>query len=81
MCFYSPDYKFTVERITLNKNNKFSNHHYSVLMLLATLYHTCILHIYVWLSICSHIIAKQHFRDRTTNIMVSVQPAYTETVT
>jgi hypothetical protein len=52
MCFYSPDYKFTVERITLNKNNKFLNHHYSVLMDLAT-----------------------------TIVMVSVQPAYTETVT
>jgi hypothetical protein len=46
LCFYSPDYKLTVERITLNKNN-FLNHHYSILMHLATLYHTCILRIYM----------------------------------
>jgi hypothetical protein len=95
MCFYSADYKFTVERTSLNKNNKFLNHHYSVSIHLATLYHSCILHTniyiyiyiyiymvrHVWLSICSHIIAKQYFRDRTTIIMVNVQPSYTETVT
>ena len=51
LCFYSPDYKFTVERITLNRKNKFLNHCYSILMHLATLYNTCILS----LSLCLYI--------------------------
>jgi hypothetical protein len=49
LCVYSPEYKFIVERITLNKNNKFLNHHYLVLMHLSTVYHTCVPHIYIYI--------------------------------